>query len=560
MKPVSPAPHDPVGKFDFEGARQAILRYQPALNWVSRVNPGPRTVIGYGFDLGRSDAAAVLGQVGLDHEAALLGRVPISDEQMNELFNLALAEAVDWADGRIPGFADLRAEAQWALLEMIVWLGPDGRNEAFDLLERHSVPITHEPIQPSAWFDANAETAAAAARDAAPVPDPGRTRQPRPHGAELRAWTGAIELSLENARKRYESASGASFAQLPQEVQAVLTEVQRNDGDRARRFWRAVTDHRWMEAQFELRSLAPPDWPVARYSDQAAVLERALQAGRLPGERADRLRASPPSEPSVSNGASGTVFESFGLVAELVTDDPELLVSALAVLPPGWREVDGKPNVQFGVRRDGSITIDGVQAVRVRDREGCLLKLGAVVRHHLASKASAYLFVKAGVVGADGCGIVIPGGPYTGKSTLVAEIVHLGATYFSDEYAVVDPDGFVHPFAKPLSLRGGRHGGLGQLVPVPASQIANDPIRASLIVLTSYVRGAEWRPSVRSCAEGALALLENTVSAPRELDTAVTATRRLAHQAVVLAGQRGEACETARAILEAALTARSDRV
>jgi hypothetical protein len=559
MKPVSPAPHDPLGKFDFEGARQAILRYQPALNWVSRVDPGPRTVIGYGFDLGRSDAAAMLGQVGLDQEAVLRGRVPISDEQMNELFDLALAEAVDWADGRILGFADLRAEAQWALLEMIVWLGPDGRNEAFDLLERHSVPITHEPIQPAPWFDADAEAAAAAARDAAPVPDPGRTRQPKPHGPELRAWTGAIELSLENARKRYESASGASFAQLPQEVQAVLTEVQRNDGDRARRFWRAVTDHRWMDAQFELRSLAPPDWLLPRYSDQAAVLERAVRAGQLRDKPADRLRLTAPSRPSVSASASGTVFESFGLVAELVTDGPQLHASALAMLPPGWREVDGKPEVQFGVRRDGSITIDGVQTVRVRDREGSLLKLGAVVRHHLASKASAYLFVNAGVVGAEGCGIVIPGGPYTGKSTLVAEIVHLGATYFSDEYAVVDPDGFVHPFAKPLSIRGGRHGGLGQPVPVPASQTATDPIRASLIVLTSYVRGAEWCPSVRTRAEGALALLENTVSAPRGPDTAVTATRRLVHQAVVLAGERGEARKTARTILEAALTTRVER-
>lgn len=535
---MSEAARDPVRKFDFEGARQAILRYQPASNWASQVDILPsRIAIGYGFDLDRSDAAAMLEQVGLDRVEVLRGRVPISDEQMDQLFDLTLAEAVECAYRRVPGFDDLDTEAQRALLEIIVWLGPDRANQTFDQLERHSVPLTHEPLEPSRWFDAAPPAVAAATRDAAPVPGGEHTPQDQPHVAALRDWTRSIERSIKNARKRYESASGSSFASLPHEVQAVLAEVQRNDGDRAKPFWRAVGDQRWMDAQLELSLLAASDRPLSRYSDQTAVLERAVRTGELS-----------------STGTPGVVFESFGVIAELVTDDAELLPSAVAMLPPGWREVDAKPSVRFGVRTDGAIVVDGVQTARVRDREGCLLKLGAVLRQFIASKAAAYTFVNAGVVAADGCGIVIPGGPYTGKSTLVEKIVGLGATYFSDAYAVVDPDGFVHPFPKPLSIRGGRHGGLGELIPVPASQIANDPVRAGVIVLTSYVRGAAWRPSVRTCADGALALLENTVSASGR-GTALTATRRLAREAVVLAGERGEAGDTAQAILEAALTA-----
>jgi hypothetical protein len=190
---------------------------------------------------------------------------------------------------------------------------------------------------------------------------------------------------------------------------------------------------------------------------------------------------------------------------------------------------------------------------RAPHRGTSLLKLGAIIRHHLATEAHAFTFVHAGVVDAGGCGIVIPGRSYAGKSTLVAELVRLGATYVSDEYAVLDRSGLVHPFAKPMSIRSGQLDPLGRLVPAPHALVADHPVRAGLIVLTSYAPGARWRPSARSRAEGALALLQNTVSARLRPGSALRATSRLARAAVFLAGQRGEAAETARALLEAAL-------
>jgi hypothetical protein len=171
----------------------------------------------------------------------------------------------------------------------------------------------------------------------------------------------------------------------------------------------------------------------------------------------------------------------------------------------------------------------------------------------VATDAPEFTFVHAGVVDVRGCGIVIPGRSYTGKSTLVAELVRLGATYVSDEYAVLDPSGQLAPFAKPLSIRPGRHDPLGELVAVPEELVADRPVRAGLIVLTSYAPDAHWRPSVRSRAEGAFALLQNTVSARRRPASALTAARRVAQTAVVLSGQRGEASDTARALMEAAL-------
>jgi hypothetical protein len=90
-------------------------------------------------------------------------------------------------------------------------------------------------------------------------------------------------------------------------------------------------------------------------------------------------------------------------------------------------------------------------------------------------------------------------------------------------------------------------------VAVPQELVADRPVRAGLIVLTSYAPGANWHPSVRSRAEGAFALLQNTVSARLRPASALSATSRLAQAAVVLVGQRGEAAETARALLDAAL-------
>jgi hypothetical protein len=477
-----------VSEFDLAGARRAVLRYQPASNWVSASrDPTPRMTIGLGFDVSRPDASELLKQVGLDPAAVRSGRMPISDAQMNELFDLTLRAAVRLAHQRVPGFAGILPEQQWALLELIVWLGPDGSEAVFSELELRSLPLTHEPLEPTPWFDVLPEaTSSAGANQAAPTSRRAQSPVSSSSAAPaFAAWAGSVTPSVERARRRYESAGGQSFGELPDEVRAILTRVERGV-------------------------------PVSATRCQ-------------------------------------TTFESFGLLAELVSDDPDLLQAALAMLPPGWRAVHGQPGVQFGLLTDGMITVDGAQVDWASHRGAALLKLGAIVRHHLATEASAFTFVHAGVVDVGGCGIVFPGRSYTGKSTLVAELVRLGATYVSDEYAVLDPSGLVQPFAKPLSIRTGRNDPLGQLVPVPQALVADHPVRAALIVLTSYAPGAQWRPSVHSRAEGAFALLQNTVSARLRPGSALSATSRLARPAVFLAGRRGEASETAPALLETAL-------
>lgn len=53
----------------------------------------------------------------------------------------------------------------------------------------------------------------------------------------------------------------------------------------------------------------------------------------------------------------------------------------------------------------------------------------------VAEMAPERVFVHAGVIGWHGKAILIPGRSYSGKITLVSELVRAGASYYSDEYA-----------------------------------------------------------------------------------------------------------------------------
>jgi hypothetical protein len=252
-------------------------------------------------------------------------------------------------------------------------------------------------------------------------------------------------------------------------------------------------------------------------------------------------------------------FESFGFVAEVSTDDSELFDAVPAVLPPGWRPATAAPSARFGVTRAGVITLDDKEVGHTDAGDAAtIVRLGSVLRHHLAEHAADYTFIHAGVVCADSSagGIVIPGRSYTGKTTLVAELVSAGATYYSDEYAVVDGHGLIHPFAKPLSVRLDGSQELGALVPVADSRTASQPVRARLILVTRYEAGARWEPTVRSTGEGAEALLANTVPARARPRAALAAVSAVARGSRVLAGTRGEAAEVAAAVLASATAIR----
>ena len=61
-------------------------------------------------------------------------------------------------------------------------------------------------------------------------------------------------------------------------------------------------------------------------------------------------------------------------------------------------------------------------------------------------------------------------------------MLNSGATYYSDEYAVFDCNGRVHPFPLPISLR--VPDGHGRSV--AAARIGTEPLSTSLILFAQY--------------------------------------------------------------------------
>lgn len=233
----------------------------------------------------------------------------------------------------------------------------------------------------------------------------------------------------------------------------------------------------------------------------------------------------------------------------------------LASLPLGWSrrpELDPssvpwrfalmrEPGAGYRVR-DG----DGAETAAGDDLELALGLMRLQMRRFVGYHAKDLVFIHAGVVAVRDRAIVIPGQSFSGKSTLVAALVRAGATYYSDEYAVLAHDGLVRPYKEPLVLRKMAE---RRRITMTAEELGGEagdtPIPIGIVALTSYAEGASWRPRELTAAQGVFALLEHAIPVQDRPEQTLTVLRQALGAAVVLAGERGEADETAQALFRA---------
>jgi hypothetical protein len=107
----------------------------------------------------------------------------------------------------------------------------------------------------------------------------------------------------------------------------------------------------------------------------------------------------------------------------------------------------------------------------------------------------------------------------------------------------------VHPYAKPLSVRGNGYRQTEHPVASFGGVAGEGPLPVGAIVVTTYKRGARWTPRPLSPGAGALALVANAVPAKERPDEVIRATSRAARDAVVIESDRGEAAEVAPLVL-----------
>lgn len=261
--------------------------------------------------------------------------------------------------------------------------------------------------------------------------------------------------------------------------------------------------------------------------------------------------------------AAGRAFTAYGVRVGIRVSETDVLKRVGIYLPPACKpasspQVDilyslvvGGAGARAAVRRFHLLYANALRVARSLDLEEVFDALEAHVHLHVAEAAPRRRFVHAGVVGWRGKAVLIPGRSHSGKSTLVAALVTAGATYYSDEYAVLDEQGRVHPYLKPLSLRADPG---GRAIRHPAETLSGStgstPLPIGLVVVSHYKAGASWRPRRLSPGHGVLALLANTVSARRQPADVLVILQRVAANAIILKGGRGEASAVAPRLLK----------
>lgn len=242
-------------------------------------------------------------------------------------------------------------------------------------------------------------------------------------------------------------------------------------------------------------------------------------------------------------------FAAFGVELRVCASSPELLAETERYLPPGARRVTpNEDQFPLGIIQDGTghyLVYKGTVCVS----EGhplpfSLSVLEGQIRGHVAVLAPEITFVHAGAVEHEGRAIIFPGHSFSGKTTLTEAFIRAGATYYSDEFAVLDGDGRLHPYPKPLSIRKGETSLQSDHTVESLNGVAGvELIPVGLVLVTYYRPGAQWVPRKLSPGEAAMAVLANTVTVRQRPQEGLRAITRALEGADAYEGERGEAVE-----------------
>jgi hypothetical protein len=247
-------------------------------------------------------------------------------------------------------------------------------------------------------------------------------------------------------------------------------------------------------------------------------------------------------------------FESFGVKVEIGGNNAVLVeqVSAVArkALLNNVREIGTEdPDHRFEVNRTPGGTYilikDGRRIASGRSRKKFIQLVDSMICVAVGEYAHDLVFMHAGVVGWRGKAIIIPANSFQGKTTLVAELVRNGGTYYSDEFAIFDREGLVHPFARPLSMRTRSQNGklrAHELTPeLLGGTYGTQPIPVGTVLITEYVPNARWAPKILTPGSGVLQMMPHTMPLRHRPDFTLHVLNKIASHAIIASSPRGSA-------------------
>jgi hypothetical protein len=163
-----------------------------------------------------------------------------------------------------------------------------------------------------------------------------------------------------------------------------------------------------------------------------------------------------------------------------------------------------------------------------------------LLRVAVAEFAKGVIFIHAGAVGWKGKAIVFPANSFKGKTTLVAALVKKGAVYLSDEYAILDENGMVHPFPKPLSIRDPKR--QFRQVDVEVSTLGGisgtEPLPVGVVIFTRFRKNGRWRPEILSQGNGVMQMMQHTIPLRSNAEFSLAVLKSVASRAIMMSSSR----------------------
>jgi hypothetical protein len=248
------------------------------------------------------------------------------------------------------------------------------------------------------------------------------------------------------------------------------------------------------------------------------------------------------------------IFSSFGVPIS-VTYPRDMEASIQRILPSSRHRASATAAPRrFRLERRGkslsAFADDDDPLIEGEDAGLVLDVLDSFIREHISAEAPEHVFIHAGAVAVDGIALVLPAASLAGKSTLVAALVRAGAAYLSDEYAVLDRDGRVIAYPRPISIRVPGTSSSNEVDAASLGEVASgDPLPVGIVALTEHIPGATWDPERLTTGVGALRVFANAVTASSRPEQSLSAIRKAVEGAVILEGPRGEAEELAPALI-----------
>jgi hypothetical protein len=251
-------------------------------------------------------------------------------------------------------------------------------------------------------------------------------------------------------------------------------------------------------------------------------------------------------------------ISAYGLSITLVGDCPRTVLSLQRHLVPWLPRINGpsahsrhlllsvwlgpEPG-RFRLEQNHSLLDSGVAEPHLP------ALLQRAIEEAIVQDSQDFVAVHSGVVVYKGVAVLLPGQSQSGKTTLVRELIARGAEYSSDEFAMIDALGQVHPWPRVLMIRDADSDQHAVAAPDLGATVRCGPARPGLILFLQYSRNAEFHVGPVSQSGALFGLLRNTPHCLADNPRILRPLTAVVRQAAAFEGVRGEVAEAADALL-----------